>query len=141
MPRSPAGAEAPARQAPAEPATVEALVVTALDLRGVPYRNGGADTEGFDCSGFTQFVFARHGVQLPREVREQFHAGRPVDRRALAVGDLLFFSTAGSGASHVAILVGDGEFVHAPSERGVVRVERLGARYWSRRFVGARRVR
>jgi cell wall-associated NlpC family hydrolase len=134
-------AEAPATRA-AEPAvSADALVGTALELRGVPYRSGGADTHGFDCSGFTQYVFAQHGVALPRAVRDQLHAGRAVDRRALAAGDLLFFATGGSGASHVAILVGDGEFVHAPSETGVVRVERLGSRYWSRRFVGARRVR
>jgi cell wall-associated NlpC family hydrolase len=141
MPGSPTTIDAPARRSPEPLATMDAVVVTALDLRGVPYRNGGADTDGFDCSGFTQYVFAQHGVGLPREVRDQFHAGRAVDRRALEVGDLLFFSTAGSGASHVAILVGDGEFVHAPSETGVVRVEHLGTRYWSRRFVGARRVR
>src|SRR5947208_1461397 len=53
----------------------DALVETALLLRGTPYRNGGADPKGFDCSGFTQYVFATHGVALPRAVRDQFQQG------------------------------------------------------------------
>ena len=116
-----------------------ALVGTALDLRGVRYRDGGTNPEGFDCSGFTQYVFARHGVALPRAVHEQYRIGRDV-RDDLAPGDLLFFTTAGPGASHVAISVGGDEFVHAPSSTGVVRVEHLSARYWAQRFLGARRV-
>src|SRR6185503_11760260 len=53
-----------------------ALVGTALSFRGTPYRNGGSDPQGFDCSGFTQYVFAQYGVSLPREVREQFEQGK-----------------------------------------------------------------
>jgi cell wall-associated NlpC family hydrolase len=117
-----------------------ALVGTALSLRGTPYRNGGSDPSGFDCSGFTQYVFGRYGVSLAREVREQFRQGVAIEQRDLAPGDLLFFSTTDPGASHVAILVGGDEFVHAPSSTGVVRVEHLGASYWAPRFLGARRV-
>lgn len=117
-----------------------ALVGTALSLRGAPYRNGGTDPNGFDCSGFTQYVFARFGIALPREVRDQFRAGHPVDAQDLAPGDLIFFSTTDPGASHVGIAVGGDEFVHAPSSTGVVRVEHLGSRYWSPRYLGARRV-
>lgn len=116
-----------------------ALIASALDMRGIRYRPGGSDPRGFDCSGFAQYVFARHGVPLPREVREQFEVGRNV-RGAPLAGDLLFFATAGRGASHVAIAMGGDEFVHAPSSRGVVRVESLKSRYWARRFLGARRV-
>jgi cell wall-associated NlpC family hydrolase len=119
---------------------VNAIVVTALDLRGVPYRNGGADLDGFDCSGFTQYVFGRHGVALDRETRAQFRMGERVDPTDIEAGDLIFFSTVASGASHVAIAVGGDEFVHAPSSRGLVRVERLSSGYWSERFIGARRV-
>jgi cell wall-associated NlpC family hydrolase len=120
----------------------DALVGTALTLRGVPYRNGGSDPEGFDCSGFTQYVFAQHGILLPREVREQYSAGRPVAAREIRPGDLVFFTTTGprARASHVAIAIGGDEFVHAPSSTGVVRVERLSATYWSKRYVGTRRV-
>ena len=117
-----------------------ALVGTALELRGTPYRNGGADPRGFDCSGFTQYVFARHGVRLPRAVRDQFTIGEAVGTDDLREGDLLFFAADGPGATHVAIAAGGDAFVHAPSTTGVVRVERLSTRYWAQRFVGARRV-
>ena len=127
---APGGDQAPAGRS---------LVATALDLRGIRYTAGGSDPQGFDCSGFTQYVFARHGVSLPREVRDQFGIGRRV-RGDPAAGDLLFFTTAEPGASHVAIAMGDDQFVHAPSSTGVVRVERLSSRYWGRRFLGARRL-
>jgi len=109
-------------------------------LRGTPYRNGGSDPSGFDCSGFVQWVFAQNGVRLPREVREQYDAGTRIDRREVKPGDLLFFETVSRGASHVGVAIGGDEFVHAPSSNGVVRVERFTGSYWSRRFVGARRV-
>jgi cell wall-associated NlpC family hydrolase len=114
---------------------------TALALRGTPYRDGGTDPNGFDCSGFVWYVFAQHGVSVPRTVEEQFRVGGVVPPPDLRAGDLVFFSTTAPGASHVGILVGGDSFVHAPSERGVVRVDRLGAAYWSSRFLGARRVR
>jgi cell wall-associated NlpC family hydrolase len=117
-----------------------ALVGTALSLRGTPYRNGGADPTGFDCSGFTQYVFARYGVALPREVRDQFQQGKSVEDGALAAGDLLFFTTTAPGATHVGIAIGGDQFVHAPSSTGVVRVERLSTSYWSARYLGARRL-
>jgi len=109
-------------------------------LRGIPYRNGGSDPSGFDCSGFVQWVFAQNGVRLPREVREQYQAGNKIDLRDVEPGDLLFFETVSRGASHVGVAIGGDQFVHAPSSTGVVRVERFTAAYWSRRFVGARRV-
>jgi cell wall-associated NlpC family hydrolase len=118
----------------------DAAVRTALGLRGVPYRDGGSDTRGFDCSGFTQYVFERHGVHLPRAVGEQFRQGRPIAPQRVQPGDLLFFSTVARGASHVAISVGGDAFVHAPSAAGVVRVEHLSEQYWSRRLVGIRRL-
>ena len=118
-----------------------ALVGTALQLRGVSYKNGGSDPSGFDCSGFTQYVFGRYGVSLPRAAQDQYNTGEPVKRDQLAPGDLIFFTTTAPGASHVAIAIGGGDqFVHAPSSTGVVRVERLSASYWAARFVGARRV-
>ena len=121
----------------------EALAVagTALSLRGAPYRNGGTTPEGFDCSGFVQYVYRLHGVAVPRETREQFRLGRSLRRDDLVAGDLVFFTTVAPGASHVGIVIGPDQFVHAPSERGVVRVEHLSAEYWNRRYVGARRPR
>jgi cell wall-associated NlpC family hydrolase len=113
---------------------------TALQLRGTPYRNGGADPSGFDCSGFVQYVFAQHGVIVPRTVSDQFREGKTVRPEQLRPGDLVFFSTVAPGASHVGIALGGDEFVHAPSSTGEVRVERLSASYWAKRFIGARRV-
>jgi len=117
-----------------------ALAGTALALRGVPYRNGGSDPNGFDCSGFTQYVFAQYGIALPREVRDQFRLGTAVQPDDLVAGDMVFFATTDPGPSHVAIAIGGDEFVHAPSTTGVVRVEHLSSSYWSPRFLAARRI-
>ena len=113
---------------------------TALSLRGAPYVWGGETPAGFDCSGFTQYVFARHGIRLPRQAADQYRVGARVGRGEVRAGDLVFFSTIAAGASHVGVALGDDQFVHAPSERGVVRVERLSGSYWSRRWLGARRI-
>ena len=149
----PSGSPAPppATAAPTRPAAAPsrggsgldgyALTGTALSLRGAPYRNGGTDPNGFDCSGFTQYVFAQHGLNLPREVREQYRVGKAIkDPATLAPGDILFFTTTEPGPSHVAIAIGGDEFVHAPSSTGVVRVEHLSSSYWSPRYLGARRL-
>ncbi len=117
----------------------------ALSLQGAPYRNGGSEPSGFDCSGFVWYVFDQHGVPLPRTVTEQFQIGSHVDKGDVRAGDLLFFDTSGAGfsgthATHVGISIGGDEFVHAPSTKGQVRVERLGSGYWSARFLEARRV-
>jgi cell wall-associated NlpC family hydrolase len=119
---------------------LDALVSTALALRGTPYQNGGAGPTGFDCSGFTQYVYFQHGVALPRDTQDQFREGVRVNVDDLVPGDLLFFTTSSRGPSHVAIAIGNGQFVHAPSSRGVVRVERLDTSYWSSRYLGARRI-
>ena len=77
---------------------------------------------------------------MPRQVRDQFRIGKNVDRDRLEPGDLVFFSTVAPGASHVGIVIGGDQFIHAPSERGVVRVESLTHQYWAARFIGAKRV-
>lgn len=152
VPGAPAAAAAPeSPAAPGSPGTTAnrfrrssvdgyALVGTALALRGTPYRNGGTDLQGFDCSGFTQYVFAQYGVALPRDVREQYRAGKSVKPEDLAPGDIVFFATTERGPSHVAIAIGGDEFIHAPSSTGVVRVEHLSSSYWSPRYLGARRI-
>ena len=117
-----------------------AIAGTALSLRGAPYRNGGSDPHGFDCSGFVTYVFAQNGLMVPRTVSEQYHAGHQVTPDQLQPGDLVFFTTLAPGVTHVGIAIGGDEFVHAPSERGEVRVERLSSSYWAPRYVGARRV-
>jgi cell wall-associated NlpC family hydrolase len=143
-PAAPAAPVAPstpvAPVAPEASANGYALSGTALSLRGAPYRDGGIDPTGFDCSGFVRYVYEQHGVDVPRQVRDQFRIGKPVDRDHLEPGDLVFFSTVAPGASHVGIVIGGDQFVHAPSERGVVRVESLASQYWASRFIGAKRV-
>jgi cell wall-associated NlpC family hydrolase len=144
---TPEAADPPESRPPAAPGapavTIDpaAVVQTARGFRGVPYRNGGTDPSGFDCSGLVQYVFAQHGVALPREVREQYQFGADVRIAGVEPGDLVFFRTVASGPSHVGMAIGGDQFVHAPSSRGVVRVERFSAPYWSSRIVGVRRIR
>ena len=131
----------PSTPARPQPGDGYAIAGTALGLRGRPYRNGGSDPAGFDCSGFIWYVFAQHGIRVPRTVTEQFRSGVPVDPNTLEAGDLVFFATnGGQDASHVGMMIGGDEFVHAPSSQGEVRVERMGSGYWGPRFVGARRI-
>jgi peptidoglycan endopeptidase LytE len=130
----------PTHPAPAALADGYAIASTALALRGSPYRNGGSSPDGFDCSGLIWYVFAQHGITLPRTVGEQFRIGTEVSAGALQSGDLVFFTTTGSDVSHVGMMIGGDEFVHAPTSAGGVRVEHLGSQYWTRRFAGARRV-
>ena len=148
-PRPFPGAAVPPRPAPAvaspEPLASDgaihpAVISLALSLQGTPYRNGGSDPAGFDCSGFVQWVFAQQGLALPREVRQQYLVGEEIESHEVRPGDLVFFETVSSGASHVGIALGGGEFVHAPSSRGVVRTERYTGSYWAGRWVGARRI-
>ena len=140
-PGSRGGSAAPAPPAPPAHTDGYAVTSTALGLRGVPYRDGGVDpATGFDCSGFTQYVFHEHGVSLPREVRDQYETGKKVKPEDLKVGDLIFFTTTAPGPTHVAIAIGGDQFIHAPSSTGVVRIERLNSAYWSKRFLTIRRV-
>ena len=124
----------------ASPELAWAVVHEAYGLLGRPYRLGGTDPSGFDCSGFVAYVFGRVGIGLPRTVASQAGAGIALPPGHAAAGDLVFFATATSQPTHVAIALGDGRFVHAPSSRGVVRIERLDSTYWTRRYLGARRV-
>ena len=147
-PRPFPGASVPPRTAPGDdddtdggrPVADSAVISLALSLRGTPYRNGGSDPSGFDCSGFVQWVFAQNGTNLPREVRQQYQIGRDIDPGDVKPGDLVFFETVARGASHVGIALGGGEFVHAPSSTGVVRIERYTSSYWAPRWIGARRL-
>lgn len=140
-PPAPSSAPATAAPAPSSAAAVGyAIAGTALSLRGAPYRNGGSDPRGFDCSGFVLYVFSQNGLSVPRTVTDQYHAGQPVPSDHLEPGDLVFFQTVAPGASHVGIAIGGDEFIHAPSERGEVRVERLSSSYWGPRYLGARRL-
>lgn len=114
------------------------LVNNALSLQGVPYVFGGTNRSGFDCSGYTQYVFKISGISLPRTSFDQFNSGSKVSRKQLQSGDLVFFTTYAKGSSHVGIYIGGGRFVHA-SNSGV-RVTSLSDNYYSSRYLGARRM-
>ena len=102
--------------------TARNLLLAARGFMGTPYVWGGTSPGGFDCSGFTKYVFARHGVTLPRTSREQSRAGDgvPLDFDAFLPGDILLFAEPGEAISHVAIYVGSGRIIHASSAMGGV---------------------
>lgn len=116
------------------------LVSTANKYVGVPYVFGGNTPSGFDCSGFTRYVFSHNGINLPRMADEQYRIGSAVSRSELIPGDLVFFSTYEPGASHAGIYVGDNQFISATSSGGI-RVDSMDSGYWASRYVGAKRVR
>lgn len=138
----------PSRRIPESPPPSTAatrVLRTADQYRGVKYVWGGnTPKQGFDCSGFTKYVFARYNVTLPRTSREQVRAGRAVaaDFRSLRPGDLMLFAEPGEAISHVAIYVGDGVIVHSASSIGGVGYTDLnsGGDWFVAYFVAARRV-
>lgn len=134
-------AQLPSQQASRGNSVADAgdIVSRALSLQGVPYVFGGTSRNGFDCSGFTQYVFQAGGVSLPRTSYAQFGVGSSVSKNELQPGDLVFFTTYAKGASHVGIYIGGGRFVHA-SENGV-KTTSLSDGYYASRYLGARRVR
>jgi cell wall-associated NlpC family hydrolase len=134
----------PLAATPAPSAFSAAVLSTALSLLGTKYRFGGETPEGgFDCSGFVSYVLHQHSVDIPRTVAEQFVIGQAVAQDQIQPGDLVFFTTTGPGATHVGIVVNTGtrwDFVHAPADGSVVRIERFDGGYWQQRWIGARRV-
>ena len=116
------------------------VVSDAMSYMGVPYVFGGnTPSSGFDCSGYVRYVFANAGIYLPRTADVQYNCGYAVSTSELAPGDLVFFETYCPGPSHVGIYVGDGNFIHASSSRGVT-ISSLSSSYYSAHYLGARRV-
>lgn len=131
---------------PAASASATRLLATAERYLGVRYRWGGTSPRtGFDCSGFVQYVFAKHGMRLPRTSRQQASSGarlRPV-WSTLQPGDLVMFAESGETISHVAIYVGRRRIIHASASGGKVRYDALDTkrgRWYARHLVAARRV-
>lgn len=108
-------------------------------LEGTPYKWAGATESGFDCSGFTRYVFAEFGIDLPHSSAAQAREGTKISRDELRQGDLVFFNTGGNGISHVGIYLGEGQFIHADTDRGVIK-SKLSESYYAKRYVTARRV-
>lgn len=133
-PPKPAKAEAPSQG--------QELIDTARAMMGTRYKYGGiAPQSGFDCSGFTRWVYEQHGIDLPRSSVEQFEMGRPVGIESLKPGDLVFFRIRRRNQSlHVGIVTGAGTFIHSPNKGDRVREESFLQPYWVGRYIGARRV-
>lgn len=125
---------------PVEALNNEALLSFMEEWYGTPYRYGGATKAGIDCSAFSagclQTVFS---ITIPRTVKEQYEACRPVERNDLLEGDLVFFRTR-SKISHVGIYLGNHKFIHAATSSGVM-ISDLNDEYFMRRFAGAGRMR
>ncbi|MDR1811970.1 MAG: C40 family peptidase [Candidatus Fibromonas sp.] len=109
-----------------------------LPWLGTPYKSGGNTKSGADCSGFVSSVYLeKEGVYMPRTTAEEFKIGTPIDKKDLAIGDLVFFGEY-TRINHVGIYVGKGNFIHASTSNGVM-VSPLEDIYWKPRYVGARR--
>jgi cell wall-associated NlpC family hydrolase len=109
------------------------------EWQGVPYRLGGADKRGVDCSAFTQLAFREQlGFDLPRTTEGQVKRGRQVSPTSLEPGDLLFYHSSVK-VRHVGIYLGDGQFMHASTSRGVM-ISELNNPYWTDHFWQARRL-
>ena len=116
-----------------------AVLDYAAKFLGVPYVYGGSTPSGFDCSGFTSYVYKNTVCSIERVAQAQFDTTTRVSRDELLPGDLVFFGSSAYSISHVGIYVGDGQFIHAPHTGDVVKYESLSGSYASR-FQGGGRV-
>jgi cell wall-associated NlpC family hydrolase len=107
------------------------IALRALSLVGKPYIYGGADLQGFDCSGMVYFIHEALGIDVPRTAAEQQRAATRVSTSALHPGDLLFFRTTDTPRiSHVGVYVGENRFVHAPQSGRLIEVRTLDDQYY-----------
>lgn len=118
---------------------VRSLISTAYDYVGVPYVFGGTTPWGFDCSGYTQYVFRQIGVDIPRTADAQYYSYPKVSASNLQPGDLVFFETYEPGPSHCGIYIGNGQMLQAGSSTGVT-VSNVFSGYFGARYIGACRV-
>ncbi len=125
------------------PETGNRIVAIAVQYRRTPFRWGGTTPDGFDCSGYTSYVYRKAGIKIPRTASMQYDSGHSVSRSDLRKGDLVFFMrwpVIGFflSPSHVGIYVGNNRFIHSPSSGGSVRFDSLDNTYWKSRYKGAR---
>jgi cell wall-associated NlpC family hydrolase len=116
------------------------VALYALGLIDTGYRFGGKNPDaGLDCSGMVSYVYKEAvGIRITGSAADIARRGRQIDRAALRPGDLVFFNTLNRPFSHVGVYIGDGRFIHAPSSKGHVRIDRLDDRYYATRFEMAR---
>lgn len=133
------GVSATASESTRAPDIESRLRQAARTWRHTPHRMGGLDKRGIDCSGLAQVIYKDlFGIKLPRTTGQQVHRGVPVKRAALAAGDLVFFRPPGK-KGHVGIYLGQGEFLHTSTRRGVM-ISHMEEDYWHQCYWTARRV-
>ena len=119
------------------------VVETAMSFLGYPYVYGGSSPTGFDCSGFTSYIYKQFGYSLNRTCSGQLDNGTPVAMSELQPGDLVIFKKYASSsgrASHVGLYIGGGEFIHASTSKVGVIINKLSDAYYTTGFVGGRRI-
>ncbi len=117
------------------------LAEFAKSYLGFKYAYGGIGPSGFDCSGYTMYVYGKFGYKLPHSASSQMNFGEGIKRGDLALGDLIFFKTMRSPSiNHVGIYLGDGSFIHAASGAGRIKIDSVLSHYYSSRYWGARRI-
>jgi peptidoglycan DL-endopeptidase CwlO len=122
--------------APAPPSRYGGVVAIAMRYLGVPYKWGGSSPDtGFDCSGFTMYVYAQIGVSLPHYTGDQWQMGTAVSREDLQPGDLVFFD----GLGHEGLYIGNNQFIHAPHTGDVVKISSISG-WYAETYMGARRL-
>jgi peptidoglycan DL-endopeptidase LytE len=113
----------------------EKIVKIALSLQGVEYWYGSDDPDfGLDCSAFTQYVYNKAGIKIPRTAAAQFQKSIKLIRPSLQKGDLVFFNTRGISVNHVGIYIGDDKFIHSPRVGDVIKTDSMDDRYYKMRF-------
>jgi gamma-D-glutamyl-L-lysine dipeptidyl-peptidase len=125
-----------------KPLSIDETMELSKRFLGLPYTWGGTSSFGYDCSGFAQMLCRQRGVNMPRDARKQakWDGSKPVERKDLAPGDLLYFGRAAK-ITHTGVYLGDGKFINATThETPTVRIDNLDDPHWSRLLVAARRV-
>ncbi len=120
----------------------EQIVAYAMQFEGCSYVYGAAGPNSFDCSGLTKYVYNHFGYTLNRSANDQYNNGTTISKSELQPGDLVLFKSGSSSkrATHVGIYIGDGEFIHASTSKVGVVVSDLNSSYYTKVFVGARRI-
>lgn len=135
-----------------QPPLVGKILKLAQQYVGTPYSWGGggpsgptkgigrgANTVGFDCSGFLEFLYARHGISIGGTTYSQWKAGRPINIKGVSAGDAVFFHMGPNGPEHVGIYIGNGKFMHSPHTGDHIKISSLTDSAYRQSFVGARR--
>ena len=119
----------------------EQIVALAKQYLGTPYVLGGNGPSSFDCSGFTKYIYAQFGYTLNRTATDQLQNGVSISRDELQPGDLVFFKyNTSKPVSHVGIYIGNGEFIHASTNRYMVQIDQMNSGHYDNVFVYARRI-